>query len=442
MHSTFDGVSGGAGRRCMAALVLGGACWLSACGSGGSGDDDTTGAGGEAGEGGAGGAGTGGEANGGAAGGGEPSLCATHDTTGWTGDGEPFSAPQAVVFAGDLLVVGNTAAAWNADAGRVDFGAGSITLIDPATGAYVGQIATSAPNPQKLVVRGDRLYVVNTGTTFYDGEAGEVHATGAGSVDIFDLATLAAATAPTATLPLAFDETKPLIGAPIDLAFVGARGYLTSGTGSVLFVFDAETQQWERGGDNPVVLGGAVTIGLGSAAATETALYVADFNTDRLYRVGTDGVASACAVEVGQAADLEGASAPRVAGDDLYVMMTVAGTVERRSLAALEAAFAAGCGAVPADATIAPIGMYPNDLQVVGDHLLVVASGDNRVVEYDAGGGEVRSYDLSPGANPWAVALQTGAGRLAITEQAGNGVTVFDATCEPHQWRLGNPATP
>lgn len=99
------------------------------------------------------------------------------------GEGVPFSAPQAVVFAGDYLVVASTNAIWNAETSSVDFGEGFVTIINPKTGGFVNRFPTTQPNPQKLAVHGDRLFIVNTGTTAYDMEAGAVQVTGPGGIN-------------------------------------------------------------------------------------------------------------------------------------------------------------------------------------------------------------------------------------------------------------------
>lgn len=391
--------------------------------------DDAADGGGAGGAGGAGGSG------------GTPSLCEKVTPGTWTGEGVPFSAPQAVVFAGDYLVVASTNAIWNAETSSVDFGEGFVTVIDPKTGGFVNRFPTNLPNPQKLAVHGDRLFILNTGTTAYDMDAGAVHVTGPGGIDFLPIADLGTATGPHGTAALSFDPAKPLVGAPIDLAFVGERAYITSATSNAVFVFNAGNGMMEHGADAPLWLGEPATVGLGSIVAHENTLYVTDFNSDTLWRIsGADDSVSGCGVSLGQAADLEGATTPRIVGGDLYVMLTVAGSVERRSLADLEAAFAANCAAVPSAHTIAPLGLYPNDLQPVGEDLLVVNSGDNQVKEYDAAGAVVATYPLAEYANPWAVAVEGGGSRLAVTEQAGNGVTVFDSTCEATTWRLGNPA--
>lgn len=382
----------------------------------------------------------GGAAGGGGGGGGNGEVCRPLVPAAWTGPA-PFAAPQAVVFAGDFLAVANTGVAWNPESMALEFGEGFVTVIDPLTGAIVNRIATRAPNPQKLVVHGDRLFIVNTGTTTYDAATSEVHVTGPGSIDFLPLVDLDTAAVPHGSTPFTFDPARPLLGAPVDLAFVGERAYITSGTSNSLFVFNAGNGVMERGPENPLQLGAAAGVGLGSIVAVGEVLYVTDFNSDLLWRVkGADDSVSACGVAIGQAADLEGATSPRLVGQTLFVMLAVAGSVEGRPLAALDAAFDNGCAALEPSVLIDPLGQYPNELGVTGDHLLVVNSGDNQVVEYSADGAEVTTFDLPPNANPWSVAVDADARRLAVSEQMGNGVTVFDRVCEGQSWRQGNPA--
>jgi DNA-binding beta-propeller fold protein YncE len=419
-----------AGRPCVpAALFLVAA--LSGCGAS---DDDPSGspgsdagAGGTAGEDGA----------GGQAGAGGATICVPVTIAPWDGEGPAFAAPQDLAFAGDRLVVANTGAAWDADAMALVFGEGFLTVIDPASGAVVNRIPTRAPNPQKVAVHGDRLFVVNTGPTAYDGESGEVHATGDGSLDALPVAALDTATAFAQSVALPAVPAAPRLGAPLDLAFAGDRGYLTSSTANAIYIYDATSGTLERGPDDPVWLGAPDGVGLGTIAAHGDHLYVVDFNTDTLWRVrAADGTVSPCGVAVGQAADLEGAQNPRIVGDDLYVMLVIAGSIERRSIASVDAAFENGCPAVPADAAIAPLGQFPNDFEMHDGVPYVVNSGDNRVVAYADDGDPIETFDLAVGANPWAVAFSADGRYMAVSEQGGQGVTVFDRTCDD-TWRQG-----
>ncbi|MCK6573063.1 hypothetical protein L6V77_18430 [Myxococcota bacterium] len=395
---------------------------------GASGSD--AGAGGLSGEGGAGGlAGEGGA--------GGRAICNPVTTAPWTGAGPAFAAPQDLVFAGDRLVVANTGAAWDADAMALVFGEGFLTVIDPATGAVVNRIPTRAPNPQKVAVHGDRLYVVNTGPTAYDGESGEVHATGDGSLDTLPVAALDTATEFAQSVAIPAVPAAPRLGAPLDLAFAGDRGYLTSSTANAIYVYDATNGTLDRGPGDPLWLGAPDGVGLGTIATHGEHLYVVDFNTDTLWRVrAADGTVSPCGVSVGQAADLEGAQSPRIVGEDLYVMLVIAGSIERRSIATIDAAFENGCPAVPAEATIAPLGQFPNDFEMQDGVPYVVNSGDNQVVAYAADGDPTESFDLAVGANPWAVAFSADGRYMAVSEQGGQGVTVFDRTCDA-TWRQG-----
>jgi hypothetical protein len=407
----------------------------SAFGACGESEDDPSGAAGA--DASVGGQNAGGEGGGGGGNGGGVSVCDPVNAQPWDGEGVAFAAPQDVVFAGGHLVVASTGAAWDAEAMALVFGEGFLTVIDPATGAVVNRIPTRAPNPQKLVVHGDALYVVNTGPTAYDDATGEVHATGDGSLDALPLAELETATAMGASVPVPAVPGSPRRGAALDLAFVGDRGYLTSSTANALYVFDAAAGALVRGPDDPLWLGTPDGVGLGTLAVAGEHLYVVDFNTDALWRVRTtDDTVSPCSVSLGQAADLEGASTPRVVGDDLYVMLVIAGSIERRSLSALDAAFEGGCPAVPAEATIAPLGQFPNDFEVHDGAPYVVNSGDNQVIAYSAEGDVTETYDLPVGANPWALAFSDDGRYLAVSEQQGQGVTVFDRTCDA-TWRQG-----
>ncbi|MCA9538915.1 MAG: hypothetical protein KC620_08500, partial [Myxococcales bacterium] len=322
-----------------------------------------------------------------------------------------FDRPQALVFVGDALVVANTG--YGADGWRP----GALTVIDATTGALQNRIPTTGLNPQRLVVQGDRLYAVCTGALDFT-DFDHPRAASPGGIDVVPLRALADAAGPGDHLALPLDPA-----APIDLAFHGDRALVTSGLTDAVWPFETDPLAWKGDPAAPTRLGPAPRLALGAVAAWREGFAVVDFNTDRLYLLDAEGAPTGCAVEVGEVpGEVEGAQAPVVDGDDLYVLLVHAGRVRHVNLADL----ADDCAA-PVDTVVDGLGLVPNDLHVRGDRLYVVHSGDNNVIAYDRDRGtEVARYVLQSGSNPWHAAFDAAGRRMAVTAWATHAVHVFD----------------
>ncbi|MSP73161.1 MAG: hypothetical protein EXR76_13530 [Myxococcales bacterium] len=349
-----------------------------------------------------------------------------------------FAFPQAVVFAGAHLVVGSVDLDENY-ASRSGF----LTVLDPSTGAVLNRIVTSQPNPQRLVVHGDRLFVVNTGRTEYSPDTG-VTAKSRGSIDVIPLDALASAPRPHRSDEIAAsaDGTS---GAPIDLVFVGERAYISSGLSNQIFIYNAANGTLERGIEDGPRFGSAEpALALGAVAAAGTLVYVADYNSDAIHLFDTTTETfSPCAVSVDDdPMMLAGPSSPLVEGDDLYVVLQGFQKVVKISRADLELVAAAPADACPSVAVtdvISPTGGIPNDLDALDDQLFVVHSMDNTVVAYENDGDlwtKSHQFDLPLGANPWHAAFSADGRYLAVTEWKNHAVSIFDRTCDDAVVRL------
>lgn len=343
-----------------------------------------------------------------------------------------FDHPQALRFVDGLLVVANSG--YRPD-GPASWAPGSLTVLDPRTGAVHNRLPTSAPNPQSLRLHGGALYVVDTGPLDLSGAP---QAAEPGAIDVFDAATLATAEGPLRSLPMAPHADDPRLGAPIDIALDGPRAVVTSATADALWVLDAARGAWLRGPADPVLLGDAVRLGLGAVRPWAGGFALLDFNADRLHLLDAAGTPTGCAIELGEHADaFEGAGSPVIDGDTLYALLVHAGRVRAVDLADL----ADDCEA-PVRTVVEGLGQAPNHLALHAGRLVVVASGDNAVMAYDpASGAEVERWLLPVGSNPFHVAFDPTGRWMAVSEWAAHGVSLFDLDTGEHR-RIGGETLP
>ena len=314
-----------------------------------------------------------------------------------------FDRPQALRFVGDLLVVTNSGFH------REGWRPGSLTVVDPVSGTVVNRIETAWPNPTRLVVRGEALYVVDTGEL----DVADPHAprTSPGGVETVPAGALGAAGRAARVLSLA-----PL-SAPVDIAFVGDLAVATSAVRGQVAIVEGETVRLRTYAEG---------LGLGNVAAWRDLFLVTDFNSDALRVVDARGRLWDCAVDLGESPrDLEGPQSAAVLGDRLYVVLAISGALRAVELPALEDS--EGCGAPTVETVVAPLGQVPNDLRAHGGRLYVVDSADHLVTAYDPTSGEaVRRWSMPPGSNPWHVDLSPDGRWMAVTEWAADAVRIFD----------------
>ncbi len=326
-----------------------------------------------------------------------------------------FDHPQALLFVDGLLVVANSGFRHG---GPDAWAPGSLTVLDPTTGAVRARIPTSRPNPQALRRHGDWLYVVDTGPLDL-GDAPQ--AGGEGAIDIFHVAGLAEGRAPATTHILPPAPADRRLGAPVDLAVRGERVVITSAVADIAWVLDRARGAWARGPADPIRLGDEVSLGLGAVRPWAGGFALVDFNADRLHLLGPTGIPSGCAIELGEHPDVfEGVGAPVVAGATLYALASHAGLIRAVELDDL----ADDCAA-PVRTVARGLGQVPNDMALHDGRLFVVASGDNAVRAYDpADGRRTGEWLLPVNSNPFSVAFD---GRtMAVSEWAAHGVSLFD----------------
>ena len=317
-----------------------------------------------------------------------------------------FDHPQAVVFVGDRLVVGNTGY------DPADWRPGSLIVLDATDLSFRARILTARDNPQRLVAHAEHLFVVETGVLdFSDFEA--PRAATPGAIEAFPLDGLEAG-----------GETRLVevnVG-PIDFAARADRAVFSSALINSVWGLDLAQPLGLDGLLGPTPLTPTAPLGLGAVRPWREGFVIVDFNSDYAHLLSPAGVPTGCRIDLGESDAVEGAQSPFVEGDMLYVILAFAGVVRRVDLGALSARCEASVETV-----VPALGQVPNDLHLRGDELYVVHSADNNVVVYDlADGRERRRYVLNRGANPWHAAFSPDGRLMAVTEWAGQGVSVFD----------------
>ncbi len=306
-------------------------------------------------------------------------------------------------FVGDLLVVSNSG--FHRDGWRP----GSLTVVEPESGTVVNRIGTAWPNPTRLVVRDDALYVVDTGEL--DVADPEAPHTTPGGIEVVPAGALRAAGQAARVQALA-----PL-QSPVDVAFVGDVAVATSAVRGEVAVVTGEAVQTRKYADG---------LGLGNVATWRDLFLVTDFNSDALHVLDGEGRLWDCAVDLGEAPrDLEGPQSVAVLGDRLFVVLAISGALRAVDLQGLQDAD--GCGEPNVETVTAPLGQVPNDLRAHGGQLYIVDSADHVVTAYDPDSGEaVRRWSMPPGSNPWHVDISADGRWMAVTEWAADAVRIFD----------------
>lgn len=249
---------------------------------------------------------------------------------------ETFDAPQFVLVDGALGFVANTAYRYPS------WGEGSLSVVDLASRRVVRQLATCGRNPQSLLVAGEWLVVVSSGTLverdgrFLPGEGG--------CLDFFSRAEIANASAPAFRLMVPPSRTRPEVGAPIDAALApGGRWlYLSSATSATLFVVDLESRSLVRGAENPIRLADSDHNELLSIRSHPGGwLVVLRYNTDELLLVAPDPNDASpvrTAIDLGESpSQLEGPVDLAFAGERAYVLMGISNRVVEIDLSAYPA---------------------------------------------------------------------------------------------------------
>ncbi len=363
-----------------------------------------------------------------------PALAACRGTSpapdGRTG-ASPFHSPQGIAATSRYVLVVNSG--FHFEGGRPAYARGSVSVLERGTRRLLGEIPSSAENPQRIATHGERAYLVCSGGISIDA-AGLATPSSDGALDVLDLSQGVPA-APAASLRLPRSGADPRIGAYGGLALSpdGKRAFLGSGTRGDVFVVDLEALRLLRGPEQPLELFPTApgANGLTVPVPAGARLAVLDFNSDALCLSSKldDGLADRRCGGVGAQPELlEG---PLDAADDgsgrLLVLMSLANALYRVDLSqdpfTVERSFAA-------------TGLSANRVVVHGGSAYVVNSLSNNLQRVALASGKsdlpfavlpVRSnpYDLviteeAEGALAW-VTLQ-GSDQVAVISLASGGV--------------------
>ncbi|MBM4394694.1 MAG: hypothetical protein FJ087_03275 [Deltaproteobacteria bacterium] len=320
-----------------------------------------------------------------------------------------FAAPTGLAASADWVVVANS----EFDGATMSYGPGSVTVVRRSDFAPVARIPTSKKNPAAVAIAGGRAFVLCAGETSWDAGTGLVTPASDAALDVFDLASIATATGPAASIAVPRDPSDPLVGYPTSLALSpdGKRAWAGSGTSAAIFEFDLEAGTVVHGADDAIMLGSPeVQDGITVKAAGPGRIIAGSFNRDVVFLIDLATPDKKEWVSVGRSeADMEGVIdlAFRAGGSpDLYVLFAISsaiGTVDTTTKLT--------------DNDFATVGLYPNRIALAGDRLLVVNSGDNNLGAIDlASGAGAKAATFPEKTNPWDVAVD---GDVAFV--TGNG---------------------
>ena len=332
-------------------------------------------------------------------------ACTTPKLDQQNTNGGPLDFPQDLIFVGDRLVVGSTGY------DSVSWRSGSLIVFDVPSLQRLQAHRVTHKNPQRLLLNGDELLVLNTGTyDFSDFE--EPKAATNGGIDTIPLDRLLE---PDGLKTVATFERNDF-PAPVDMD-LDADGHLwiTSGLKPVvsLQTGDAEWVQLE--------LSETVEISLASVKRWRNNMIVVNFNTDKAHFY-SHAKEYQCSIDLGDFPDeMEGASAPVVFGDSLYYLLTLSGVVKRLPLSTNQL-----CDGQP-QTVVSPLGQVPNALTVNQEGIFVVHSADNNLIQYDHDtGAELNRYAFPLGSNPWAMAFSDDGQYIAVSEWALHQVSLIN----------------
>lgn len=335
-----------------------------------------------------------------------------------------FAAPEGLAVAGDFLVVANSH--YGYDANGIYYGAGFVTIVDRIGRTVANRIPLPARNPQVVQTADDRVWVLCSGVTTFDGE--NVLPLSDGALVGISVDRLADAMEPDVVIPIGRNAAHPLVGYPSSLVLTGGRAWIASGTVAAAFVVDLDLETLVRGPDDPVVLGDLdVQDTMSLSPGPDGRLLAGSFNRDRVFVLDptTATPIDDMTFEVGVDGMMDGVlslawrdgSQPNV-----FVLLGLANRVAAATL---------GVGTPDVIQRFAVTGSIPNAIMVHGDRLLVLNSGDNNVTAFDAVTGAALDFRATCplSSNPYAMALGERDGRqeLYLTGLLANAVYVFDA---------------
>ncbi|HNZ02593.1 MAG TPA: hypothetical protein PLY68_05135 [Myxococcota bacterium] len=310
-----------------------------------------------------------------------------------------FSQPEGVAFWNDRVFVTNANFAYQG--AYLAYGEGFLTVVDASEAVVLNMIGLPFENPQEAVVSGDRLWVLCSGLTSFDGEVRPVTS---GGLCAFDLDGIDTAVSPSVVIPLPNLEGT-LVGYPSGIVVKDGLAWVGSGTVAALFVVDLESGTVVRGASNPVFLGpGDVQNTTVVSPGPDGLLMVGLFNDDKvllLDPVGWSVVDEPWGpIVVGQTGLLDGLLDIEFDGTTTYLLMALANQV---------LSFDTAAGPAAGVRKLARNMLTPNRMKVLDGNLYVVNSGSNSLSVVDTVTGDVRTLALPVNCSPWDLALEPSA---------------------------------
>jgi len=308
-----------------------------------------------------------------------------------------FDAPQGVVFTPDWVVVSNTAFRPE----TLEFGEGSITVISRDTRKVVHQIPVSAPNPQKLLVVGDSLYVLSSGQTRFEQDTWLNVALSPGALDRFPLASLGDATGPEESLPLPLSDADPRQGGFGSMAasLDGQVLAMACGLKALVWTVDLTTFSWLQGPDDPLIPyehdnNDTMTVSVDSQGTFR----VVSFNRDQVFALEPhqENWDPGEGMSMGISTDMEGLlQSLELPNGDHLGLLTIANGLFQHS------------DQKDKGELVAVVGPIANHMALWGKEVFVVNSGVNNLVKFHWETGEMTDpFTIFPvGSNPWEMAI-------------------------------------
>ena len=305
-------------------------------------------------------------------------------------DESGFDHPQAVVFMGSDLVVGNTGYRPR------NWADGFLTVIDLEQRIIRQKLQTSAQNPQNLIYEDPWLMAVETGVfDFSDFDAPKSVAPF--GIELFTKTQDGLSSTGFIELPDHINGKE--ISAPIAMATLNSTSLVTSGLFNILWRIKwTDFSAAEVDEINVLKLDDELQPGLGAITVWKDHFVVTNFNTDTVYLLDGNGAEIRCAQFLGQSRDMiEGLQTPLVIDDQLYMTKAFSGDIVVLNLNEFEQSCNAGMMTLPII-----LGQVPNDLDLVGNELWFTVSGENHLLRIDKDSDEELTKVILPvGSNPW-----------------------------------------
>jgi hypothetical protein len=332
---------------------------------------------------------------------------ATDQAAGDGGEALPaLSGPEGIVEVAGRLFIANANGRWDQKAGRMVYGPGFVTVLDPETMECLGQIPTAFPNPQEVLDAGGQVAVICSGELAM-GTDGTMTPKVAGGIQLIDPATLKTPRA----LEIPISQPHAWVGFPGQAVYDAQGDRIFAGSGTAPVVFKAKLEpgaavetlvvhdDWERNELTvPALLGGV--------------LYVSSFNMGLLFRLDPEsGQPVGEPVDVTETDLVEGPLDLVAGGATLFVLHTLSMEVAAFDPAAGRVGYRFAAGAAA------------NRLAWWNGRVFVTNSLDNNLTMHDTATGETETpfAVFEPGSAPWDIAIAGTSG--FVTENLSNQVS-------------------